>query len=135
MPNLIVINTITHHLQRLKGSLGGDWRFHEIPGLKILEVTVSDMGDWKCNFLLAFHELVEAIMCKDAGITTEMVDTDELKAQPTDDPDSFSGYPGSCYQQQHNDALALEWMLSRLLGVKWTEYAERFEALKKNATL
>ena len=50
-----------------------------------LTIRVSDMGDWRYNFLLARHEMDEAILCKHAGITTEMVDADELKASPTDD--------------------------------------------------
>jgi hypothetical protein len=81
------------------------------------------------NFLFARHELDEAILCKHAGITTEMVDADELKASKDDDPDSLTGYPGSCYQKQHNDALCAEWVMSRLLNVDWDEYGRRVEAL------
>lgn len=124
----IVIETIPHSQQRLPGSIGGDWQFDAEGNLLI---RVSDMGDWRYNFLLARHEMDEAILCKHAGITTEMVDADELKASPTDDPDSFSGYPGSCYQAQHNDALAAEWVMARALGVQWEEYAAAFEALSK----
>jgi len=82
------------------------------------------------NFLFARHELDEAMLCKAAGITTEMVDADELKASKDDNPDSFSGYPGSCYQEQHNDALAAEWVMSRLLDVDWSEYGKRVEELE-----
>lgn len=122
----ITIEVIEHSQQRLPGSLGGDWQFDADGNLT---VRVSDLGDWRMNFLFARHEMDEAILCKHAGITTEMVDADELKASPTDEPDSFSGYPGSCYQQQHNDALSMEWIMSRLLGVSWEEYGEKFGAL------
>ena len=127
----ITIEVIPHASQRLKGSYGGDWQFDEYGDL---HVRVSDLGDWRMNFLFARHEMDEAMLCKYAGITTEMVDEDELNARPTDDPDSFSGYPGSCYQQQHNDALSMEWLMSRLLGVDWAQYGEQVEALHVNET-
>ena len=122
----ITLEVIPHAQQRLPGSIGGDWVFDSDGDLTI---RVSDLGDWRMNFLFARHELDEAMLCKFNGITTEMVDADELKAKPTDDPDSFSGYPGSCYQNQHNDALSAEWVMSRLLGVGWTEYGKRVSEL------
>ena len=124
----ITIEFIPHSEQRLPGCIGGDWYFD--PGGNLV-VKVSDMNDWRYNFLVARHEMDEAILCKNAGITTEMVDADELNAKPTDDPDSFSGYPNSCYQNQHNDALAAEWVMSRLLGVIWEEYSKAFSSLSK----
>ena len=124
--NKITIEFIPHKEQRLPGSIGGDWYFDSDDNLVI---KVSDMKDWRYNFLLAMHEMNEAILCKNAGITTEMVDADELKSSPTDNPDSFSGYPGSCYQNQHNDALALEWLMSRLLDVNWEKYGKAFSSL------
>jgi hypothetical protein len=125
----ITLEVIPHSQQRLPGSLGGDWIFDTNGDLTI---RVSDSGDWRYNFLLARHEMDEAILCKHNGITTEMVDADELKASPLDNPDSFSGYPGSCYQAQHNDALAAEWHMSRLLGVDWKAYGDAFEALQSS---
>src|SRR5215831_4364883 len=114
--NRILIEIIPHSEQRLPESLGGDWVFDAEGNLTI---RISDTGDWRYNFLFARHEMDEAVLCKYNGITTEMVDADELNAKDTDDPDSFSGYPGSCYQNQHNDALSAEWIMSRLLGVDW----------------
>jgi hypothetical protein len=121
----ITLEVIPHAQQRLPESLGGDWQWEGDD----LIVRVSDTGDWRMNFLFARHEMDEAILCKHVGITTEMVDADELKATPEDDPDSFSGYPGSCYQQQHNDALSMEWMMSRLLNIDWVEYGKKVETL------
>jgi len=126
--NKITLEVIPHSQQRLPGSLGGDWQF-DLDGNLIIRV--SDMGDWRFNFLTARHEMDEAVLCAFAGITTEMVDADELKASDDDDPDSFSGYPGSCYQQQHNDALAAEWIMARALDVDWEDYADAFESLSR----
>ena len=121
----ILIEVIPHNEQRLGGE--GDWIWEG----ENLRVRVSDMKDWKYNFLLARHEMDEAVLCRNAGITTDMVDQDELKAGDNDDPDSLTGYPGSCYQQQHNDALVAEWIMARNLGVKWEDYGEAFHKLKK----
>jgi hypothetical protein len=106
----------------------GDWRWVDGD----LVIRCVDLGDWRYNFLLQRHEMDEAILCKLAGITTEEVDADQVYAmrhpELENNPDSFSGYPGSVLQFQHNDALASEWQMSRLLGVKWTEYAKAYDA-------
>lgn len=119
----IVIEVIPHQKQRL--GQPGDWFFDHSGNLT---VRVTDLGDWRYNFLLARHEMDEAILCKLAGISTEEVDSyDSRPESKSDDPDSFSGYPGASYQNQHNDALASEWQMSRLLGVDWQEYGKAFE--------
>ncbi len=105
----------------------GDWRWIGDD----LVIRCVDLGDWRYNFLLQRHEMDEAILCKLAGITTAQVDLDQVYAMEHPDlennPDSFSGYPGSVLQNQHNDALASEWQMSRLLGVDWAEYAKAYE--------
>ena len=122
----ITLEVIPPEQQRL-GALG-DWYFTPEGDLV---VRISDLGDWRYNFLAARHEMDEAMLCKLAGITTEMVDEDQKSAAETDDPDSFSGYPGARLQNQHNDALASEWQMSRLLGVDWQKYGEAAEAVGK----
>ena len=122
----ITLEVIPHEQQRLHAI--GDWYF-ELNG--DLVVRVSDLGDWRYNFLVARHEMDEAILCMKDGITTQMVDDDQKKALPTDDPDSFSGYPGACLQNQHNDALSAEWVMSRLLNVDWIEYGKASEKVGK----
>lgn len=118
-PTRILLEVIPHEQQRLGAP--GDWFFTQEGNLT---VRISDLGDWRYNFLVLRHEMDEAILCYFSGITTEMVDEDQAKAKPTDDPDSFSGYPGARLQNQHNDALAAEWQMSRLLGVDWAKYGD-----------
>jgi len=122
----ITLEVIPHEQQRL-GAIG-DWWFEQNGDL---QVRVSDLGDDRYNFLVLRHEMDEAILCQQAGITTEMVDEDQKNAADTDDPDSFSGYPGARLQKQHNDALAAEWIMSRLLGVDWESYGEAAERVGK----
>lgn len=118
----ITLEVINHKEQRL--GVVGDWFF---TSPEELTVRVSDSGDWRYNFLALRHEMDEAMLCKKAGITTEMVDADQANQSEDDDPDSFSGYPGARLQAQHNDALAAEWQMSRLLGVNWEEYGAAFD--------
>jgi hypothetical protein len=121
----ITIEFIPHSEQRLAAC--GDWYFD--PDGNLI-VRVSDCGDYRYNFLFARHEMDEAVLCMHRGITTEMVDADQLNANDvTDDPDSFSGYGGAVVQDSHNDALSAEWVMSRLLGVEWQKYGEAFEKI------
>jgi hypothetical protein len=121
----IILEVIPHSKQRLPNSLGGDWQWEG----EDLTVRVSDTGNWRMNFLFARHEMDEAVLCRHNNITTEMVDYDDKFGTPFDDPDSFSGYANCIYQTQHNDALAAEWVMSRLLNVDWKEYGEKLESL------
>ena len=125
----ITLETIPHNQQRL-GEVG-DWYFAPNGDLT---VRISELGDWRANFLFMRHEMDEAMLCRHAGITTEQVDTDQVYAaqhpEIENNPDSFSGYPGSALQNQHNDALAAEWIMSRLLGLAWSDYAKLVEKVE-----
>lgn len=126
----ITIQVIDHKDQRL--GQPGDWYFVNDKGEitdegEHLVVKVSDLGDWRYNFLLGRHEMDEAMLCKFRGITVKQVDDyDARPAADEDDPDSFSGYPGAIYQQDHNDALAAEWVMARALKVRWEAYGIAF---------
>lgn len=118
----ITLEVIPHKDQRL-GAIG-DWYFTSENDLVI---HCSDLGDWRYNFLVLRHEMDEAMLCRHVGITTEMVDArcrESKRLHRKSDPDSFSGYPGAVHQIYHNDALAAEWIMSRLLGVDWVAYGE-----------
>lgn len=116
--------------QHRNGQGPADWWFDENGDFQI---RVTDMGDWRYNYLCARHEMDEIAGCKHAGITTQQVDDycaipeSELPSEP----DSFSGYPKSPHQKQHNDALAAEWQFSRVLDVDWVEYGKSFERFWK----
>lgn len=106
-----------------------DWWFDK----NGLQVRINDMGDWRYNFLCGRHEMDEAILCAikfGFGMATKTVD-DYCKRRDVAecDPDSLSGYPGSPHQQQHNDALLSEWVMSRFMGVDWEEYGKAFDKI------
>lgn len=122
----ITIKVIPHAQQRYDTC--GDWQFDAEGNLNI---KISDTGDWKTTFLIARHELDEAILCRARGITQEQVDAYDF-AHPEAGGDSFSDNNDAPYSESHNDALAAEWVMSRLLGVDWTEYTAQLDAVGWN---
>lgn len=59
----IIIKTIPHKEHRY--DTVGNWWFDEKGNL---EIRVSDMKNWKYEFLVALHELVESALCKSRNI-------------------------------------------------------------------
>jgi hypothetical protein len=121
----IVIETIPHQNQRYDTC--GDWFWDREE--KTLYIFVSETGDWKKNFLIARHELDEAMLCKFRGVTAAQVDEYDL-AHPEAGSDSFSDNTDAPYSNSHNDALAAEWIMSRLLGVDWVEYTKTLDNME-----
>jgi len=120
----ILIETIPHYDQRYDTC--GDWQFNAEGNLHI---KVSEMGDWRFNFLIARHELDEAMLCKLHNITQEQVDEYDNKHPNEAGSDDFSDNFDALYYNQHCDALAAEWIMSRLLYVDWKEYTKKLEKL------
>lgn len=105
----------------------GDWQFK--PGFNSdrerLVVTVSDTGDDYMNYLLADHEIREAMLCRRKGITSKEADEYDEAHPATAGNDTLSDNGDSPYYEQHGDALAIEWLTARLLGIDWRDYTLR----------
>jgi hypothetical protein len=122
----IVIETIPHSKQRYETV--GDWQWTP----KGLRITVSAMGDWKKEFLVAFHELAEVMLCKDRDILQSVVDQFDMafeanrvagnEDEPGDDPEAP-------YRKEHFFATTVERLMAAELGVDWKEYEDTVEAL------
>ena len=119
----IHIKTIPSSRQRY--STCGDWWFKQNGDL---EIRVSDMGDWRYEALVAFHELAEVLMCKKLGIKTSTVDAFDKKFEKEreqgihgedEEPGDADDAP---YRKQHSMASALERTLSVMLDVSWNKY-------------
>lgn len=109
------IRTIPHGNQRY--DTVGDWFWdHE---RKLLVIMVSDMGDWKKEALVAFHEFEEAVLCKSRNITEEQVDQFDFNFQGCDEPGND---PQAPYYHEHQAATQSEKHLADELGVDWDEY-------------
>lgn len=123
----IIIKIIKHSEQRYETC--GDWYWEKDGGEDVLQIRVSDMNNWKYEFLVAFHELAEVILCKDRGISQESVDKFDTKFEEMRSafPEFFGNRePGNStkapYQKEHLFATKVESMMAKELKVDWKEY-------------
>lgn len=142
----IVIETIPHDQQRYPTV--GDWEIKKEPIYyesggpgastekigeeEVLYIRVSKLSDWRREALVAIHELVEVLLCKHDGVTTEDVDKFDMDferrrkegdlSEPGDDPKAP-------YVLEHCIATGIERILAAELNVSWKEYEEELEAL------
>lgn len=101
----------------------GDW-FWTSEGF--LTIQVADTGNWKYNILVAVHELVEVVLCKNDGVTEKQVDKFDLAHQDDEDPGT---HPKAPYGRQHLIAMGVEMTLAALMGVKWRVYEDALEGI------
>jgi hypothetical protein len=117
----IVIDTIPHDAQRY--DTVGDWVWLDDDRL---EIKVSELGDRRQEALVAVHELVEALLCREHGITTEMVDAFDKSYTGDGEP----GHAPDCpYRAEHSEATGIEVILSIAMDVDWNEYDAAVSAL------
>lgn len=117
----ITIETVQHQSQRYPTV--GDWYNDGYGGLKI---NVSDMKNWRYEFLVGIHELVEAALCKDRNISQREVDNFDLKYEENRLPDDKDTEPGDSpqapYYAEHVFAGCIERLLAHELGIEWAVY-------------
>ena len=119
----IIIETIPHDIQRY--NTVGDWYTNRITG--DVRISVSSLGNWKYEILVAIHELVEAFQCLQDGVLEESVDKFDKghvkrDEEPGDEPDAP-------YSRQHCLATGIERILASTLDVDWKPYEEALEVL------
>ena len=110
----------------------GDWEFHrpKETGDIELHVLATRMPDWRYTMLLMIHELVEAVLCYGAGVTTEAVDRfdlDFIASHPNQEPGDD---PRAPYHSQHRTASIVEQLVAKELGVDWIEYDNAVEDVR-----
>jgi hypothetical protein len=118
----IVIKTIPHKEQRYETC--GNWWWDEHGDLQI---RVSEMGDWRYESLVAFHEQFEALACRRAGIREETVSAFDIEFENNrkqGNEDEPGDDPQSPYYRQHKLADIAERQLAMELGVDWKEYSK-----------
>ena len=100
----------------------GDWQFKPDGSLHI---TVARMSDRRYEFLVGLHELVEALLCKQAGVSQAAVDAFDVeyetrrKQGDDSEPGDAAGAP---YRREHVIASVTERLAADLLGVNWDRY-------------
>jgi hypothetical protein len=110
----IEIKTISQKDQRY--ATVGDWFFEA----DTWQIRVSKLGDWRMEFLVALHELVEMALCHYNSVSQAAVDTfdqtyESQYGEPGDDPKAP-------YQKEHSIATGIERLIAVMLGIKWKEY-------------
>lgn len=124
----VLIETIAHAQQRYPTV--GDY-VRDADGT--LHIFVSDLGNWKYELLVALHELIEAGLCQEAGVTFAAIDAFDL-AWPHPQTPASAEEPGedpaAPYHRQHRVASAIEQLMAERLNVDWTDYNRAINALE-----
>jgi hypothetical protein len=98
----------------------GDWWFED-GVLHIRATTDSEetRGDCKWAFLIALHEMVEAMLCRAHGVSQEAVDEFDLlfDSEEHDDEDEPGDDRRAPYRKEHRAAMLIEHMMAHFLGV------------------
>lgn len=93
----------------------------------VLEIRVSDLKDWRYSFLIGIHELIEALLCRRAGISDQVIDDFDF-AFSANRPADSGAEPGddsaAPYHKQHMFAKKVERLAGFLLCVNWNKYNE-----------
>ena len=123
----ITINSIEHKDQRYPTV--GDW-FYEPDGS--LTINVSRMQDSRYELLVAIHELIEAALCEDRGITQDAVDQFDKDFEENRHPDNLDepgDDPRAPYRREHCFATGVERLLAAELEVDWKTYEDFLDLL------
>ena len=118
----IQIETVAHAQQRYETT--GDWWWDPDD---TLQMRVSALTDWRHSVLIAVHELVEALLCKAHGVSTEAVDAWDLG--PGHELDEPGDDPRAPYHREHEFAGCMERLLAHELGIDWNDYEDALDAL------
>lgn len=126
----VTVRIIPHEEQRYETV--GDWVFLSDDHLV---VTISNLDNFYYSFLVALHEQIEAVLCKQAGIDEKDVtafDTifeaeraagkHDAEAEPGDDPQAP-------YHEQHIIATQIEKEIAAALKIDWRKYEKAIYAL------
>lgn len=142
---MLKINVETIPYSCMRYPTVGDWTFEPDGTLNVNvssmsdPVGVSDYGrgdNSDSEFLIAIHEIIEAYLCKKAGITAEVVDDFDMNyaKQPEFDLRTECKEPGddqrAPYHVQHLTAQSIEMMLCAQLGLSWGQHCENVEGVK-----
>lgn len=108
------MEVIPHGTQRY--DTAGDWWFDEAGNLQI---RVSSMDNWRSEMLVALHEFVEVVLCKNDGVTQQQVDDFDTNHLSSPEPGDEVDAP---YRDQHCFAMAVERMVCAAMKLPWTEH-------------
>lgn len=124
----IIIETKPYSKLRYKTC--GDWFFKR----GVLHIQVAELGNWKYEFLVFTHELIEVFLCKAKGISQASVDKFDFNYEKNRKPGDESepgDYPTCPYRIPHLIATGVEKILAAALLVNWLKYENRINEVCK----
>lgn len=125
---MITIESIPHALHRYPTV--GDW-INDAFG--DLHIRVSSTGNWRYDFLVALHELIEATLCNERGIDEPTIAEFDMRFEEQRELGMVQGEPGHAldapYRKEHQFAESIERAVAEELGVDWGEYEATLERL------
>lgn len=95
-------------------------------------IDVSRLDDWRYEYLVALHELVEMALCVQRGITEEAVTAFDVAYEATrldGDTSEPGDNPDAPYVKEHAVASTIERLVAGELGVDWDAYEVAVSAL------
>jgi hypothetical protein len=125
----IEIKMIPHSEQRY--ATCGDY----VEDNDVVRFRVSELGDWKFEYLIAIHELIEYTLARTKGITVAEIDAFDRQFEKDRDAglhfaDEEPGFdPEAPYFREHALATKIERMLAIEMGIDWDDYTKRVNAL------
>jgi len=127
----IIVKTVPDTSQRY--DTVGDYYVDE-NGKRVF--SISSMEDWRYEFLILIHELVESTLCKDRGVSGEEIDAFDFAFEKNRNPEDKTSEPGddpaAPYFREHQFASKIERMVADELGVDWDEYGRAVARLTRN---
>lgn len=125
----IVIESIPHNHQRYPTA--GDWQVH--PATNDITILVSETGVNIYNYLLAMHELSEAIWCLAHGVTQREVDMWDIHHEHMHDSDPtnplYLREPGDDPMAPYNPGHRLGDLVERLMSFGLNADFNHYEAI------
>lgn len=125
----IRIRVVPHESQRY--ATVGDWQI--LDEGRVLQIDVSKMPDNRHEMLVAVHELIEVLICRQNGVTQEAVDAFDIAFEDArisrDDLSEPGDDPTAPYAMEHCRATAVERALCADLGCSWKAYEDEVNAL------
>ena len=119
------MNITTTIVKAMRYKTVGDWTFDDFGNLQI---QVLDTGNEQYNTLIAVHELVEAALCRFAGITSEQVDEWDMKAPFANGDGPYTA--GCPYLMQHNCAEMIERSVCTWMELSWEVYSDFIDKME-----
>lgn len=135
----IIIETIPHSEQKFHDGpkagqpydTVGNWWWEDDGDT--LHMQVSDMGDWRKEMCIGYHEMLEALECKQKGITGDQVSAFDETWKEHDGIDEAGDDEAAPYYWQHQHAMVAEQHLANCLELPWHEYETAVFALSQDS--